>query len=75
MVFPQCQLLVGQSVCVQQGPAGSTVLTITALPPATTSTGEIPAIASVSETVTMPDPSTVGIPITIFEAAGLHPLR
>jgi hypothetical protein len=70
LVFPQCQLLVGQSVCVQQGLAGSTVLTITALPPATTPSGEIPATASVSETVTMLDASTVGTPITIFEAAG-----
>lgn len=71
LVFPQCQILVGQALCVQQGPTSSAILTVTSLRPTLTPTDEIPATALIPETVTMSGPSTVVTPTIISTTPGL----
>jgi hypothetical protein len=69
LVFPQCQISVGQSVCVQQGPAGSTVLTVTNLPPNPTPTDEMPATPLLPTTMTMSGASIAVTPTVMSAAA------
>lgn len=69
LVFPQCQISVGQSVCVQQGPAGSSVLTVTGFPPSPTPTDEMPATSLLPTTVSTSGVSAVVMPTTTAPAA------